>query len=154
MKYEDRGHVLRSFQTYTDGSRVLLITPGTGGTSLNIPEASIMIQIELWWNLNVEKQMRGRFHRQGQQEEVKIFRLISNAKVDNIILKNQENKEHYNEGIMKALICHDSEDIEIPTILERRVLDAEEEEVYRLDLATLREQNHNLAAKRTMTDYL
>jgi hypothetical protein len=55
---------------------------------------------------------------------------------------------------MKALICHDSEDIEIPTVLERRVLDAEEKEVYRLDPATLREQNHNLAAKRTMTDYL
>lgn len=42
----------------------------------------------------------------------------------------------YNETIMKALICHDSEDIEMPTVFAKRELDEEESEIYRLDPAT------------------
>ena len=40
----------------------LLITSGSGGVGLDVYEASIMIQIEAWWNLNWERQVLGRMH--------------------------------------------------------------------------------------------
>lgn len=35
------------------------MTPGTGGTGLNGPQASIMFQMSMWWNRNLELQMAG-----------------------------------------------------------------------------------------------
>ncbi|KFY29873.1 hypothetical protein V494_08412 [Pseudogymnoascus sp. VKM F-4513 (FW-928)] len=148
VPYGDRERVLRSFQDSADTSHILLITPGTGGTGLNIPQVSIMIQIELWWNLNVEKQMRGRFHRHGQDKEVRVYRLKSNANVDRIIAKNQESKGSYNDSIMECLIYYDDDEVVIPPVFEKRELDDEETEPYRLSPADLRALNPGLAAKR------
>ncbi|KFY18051.1 hypothetical protein V492_00176 [Pseudogymnoascus sp. VKM F-4246] len=148
VPYGDRERILRSFQDSADTSHVLLITPGTGGTGLNIPQVSIMIQIELWWNLNVDKQMRGRFHRHGQDKEVKVYRLKSNANVDRIIAKNQEIKGSYNDSIMECLIYYDDDEVVIPPVFEKRELDDEETELYRLSPADLRALNPELAAKR------
>ncbi|KFY32252.1 hypothetical protein V493_00373 [Pseudogymnoascus sp. VKM F-4281 (FW-2241)] len=148
VPYGDRERVLRSFQDSADTSHILLITPGIGGTGLNVPEVSIMIQIELWWNLNTEKQMRGRFHRHRQEKEVKVYRLKSNANVDRIIAKNQEAKGSYNDSIMECLIYYDDDEVVIPAVFEKRELDDEETELYRLTPAELRVLNPKLAAKR------
>ncbi|ELR05088.1 hypothetical protein VC83_00173 [Pseudogymnoascus destructans] len=92
-----------------------------------------MIQIELWWwNVNVEKQMRGRFYRQGQDKEVKVYRLKSNAVVDRIISENQVNKGLYNDTMMGTIVCDDSQEVVIPPVFESRELDEEETELYRL----------------------
>lgn len=38
------------------GSKVMLITSGSGGVGLNIQSASIVVQMEIWWNENCERQ--------------------------------------------------------------------------------------------------
>lgn len=107
-----------------------------------------MVQIELWWNVNIEKQMRGRFYRQGQKEEVKVYRLKSNALVDRIVSENQESKGSYNDTMMGALMYDDATEIAIPPVFKKRELDEEERELYRLTPADLRALHPGLATKR------
>lgn len=53
----------------------LLLTAGAGGVGLNITKASIVIQTEIWWNHNLELQAYCRAYRNGQQEDVLVYRL-------------------------------------------------------------------------------
>lgn len=96
---------------------MLLITPGTGGTGINIIEASVVIQIESWWNHNVEKQLYGRFHRQGQVFRVKVFRLVAtNAMVDKMVMLKQQTKDHHNKKILAHVSLNDTDEVAIPSI--------------------------------------
>jgi len=56
MSIDSREQSLKSFRSSAPGTNVLLMTPGYGGTGLNLPEASLIIQSEIWWNSNVERQ--------------------------------------------------------------------------------------------------
>lgn len=59
------------------------LTAGAGGVGLNISTASIVIQLEVWWNRNAEKQAYFRAHRQGQRKNVKVFQLLArNSSID------------------------------------------------------------------------
>ena len=91
--------------------RPLLITFGSSGVGLDIYEASIMIQIEAWWNLNWERQALGRMHRQGQTREVKYRRLVAeNALADFELLSCQTKKDRVNQRLMRSLARGDRED--------------------------------------------
>ncbi|KFX88499.1 hypothetical protein V490_07589 [Pseudogymnoascus sp. VKM F-3557] len=144
----DRVATLAQFQTGDPDTHVLLITPGTGGTGLNIPEGSILIQLEVLWNLNIERQIYGRFNRQGQTKTVKVFRLVSNAIVDQIILDNQLSKDTQNQVLMGALRLTDTAIAQIPSVFEPRELDEDEVDLYAQDPAELRAKYPTLAAKK------
>lgn len=74
----DKDQKRNAQQRFTDavGPKILLITSGSGGVGLNMQSASIVVQIEIWWNRNCERQADARCYRQGQTKEVKVFRLL------------------------------------------------------------------------------
>lgn len=66
-----------------DPSVPLLMTAGAGAYGLNVTAASIVIQYEIWWNLNVERQAICRVWRQLQELEVLAIQLFaSNSPID------------------------------------------------------------------------
>jgi SNF2 family DNA or RNA helicase len=83
----------------------LLVTAGTGGVGLNLTEASIIIQTEIWWNHNAELQVYARCHRQGQTRQVKVFRLFGeNSAIDLLIWTSQTRKTVINKRLMAPLV--------------------------------------------------
>ena len=94
-----------------NAGRPLLITFSSGGVGLDIYEASIMIQIEAWWNLKWKRQALGRMHRQGQTREVKYRRLVAeNALADSKLLSCHTRNDRVNQRLMKSLARGDRED--------------------------------------------
>lgn len=82
--------------------RPLLTDPG--GEGLTLVSASIMIQTEIWWDGNAEKQAQGRIFRQGQTRVVKMFRIEgSNSDIDREILEVQQRKIRVTEEYMEDL---------------------------------------------------
>ncbi|KAI9745697.1 MAG: hypothetical protein M1818_001231 [Claussenomyces sp. TS43310] len=99
------------------GDIVGLMTPATGGTGLNITEASLLIQIKPWWSMNVEKQAYGRLQGQDQVHRVKVRRLLAtNSGIDAFMLKNQRGKQRDNMWFVDRLTRNDGAMPEIPKV--------------------------------------
>lgn len=56
------------------GQKPLLMTAGAGGVGLNLSAASVVVQLEIWWNRNVELQAYARAFRQRQTRDVTVYR--------------------------------------------------------------------------------
>ena len=111
-----RDRVLQQFKA--EGAlKPLLITAKAGGVALNIQDATIIVQLEIWWNRNTERQAYARAHRQGQENNVKIYRLQArNGRVDAEMLRVQQKKTKVNEELMAPLVRADDEEPKIPQI--------------------------------------
>jgi SNF2 family DNA or RNA helicase len=89
----------------------LLLTSGAGGVGLNLTCASVMIQMEVWWNGNVEKQALFRLWRQRQQKPVLWVQLFAtNSAIDCSVLGTQVKKTSLNSELMEPLIRKADED--------------------------------------------
>jgi len=63
-----------------DNQKPLLITSGAGGLGLKITAASVLVQMEPWFNKNVEMQAWARCVRHGQTRLVKVYKLITTTR--------------------------------------------------------------------------
>lgn len=99
------------------GSRVLLLTADCGGLGIDIVEASLIIQLEVWWNVAKELQLYGRCQRYGQVHQVIIRRLVAkNAKVDCYRKQNQLSKLGPSERLLQDITKMDDEPITLPGV--------------------------------------
>ena len=65
----------------------------TGGLGLNLTSADTVIFYETDWNPAMDLQAQDRCHRIGQTRDVSVFRLISEATIEeNILLKNMQKR--------------------------------------------------------------
>lgn len=95
----------------------LLTTALSGGVGLDIYEASIMIQMEAWWNVNWEHHTIGRLHRHGQTKQVKCRKLMANnALADGNLRDTQNKKDKVNQRILEVLVREDHKAPEIPVV--------------------------------------
>lgn len=80
--------------------------------------ASICIQVEPWWNRNVELQAVGRIHRQGQNLVVKWYRVYgTNSPIDEDVVKTQCTKVEINKELMEPLVRNWDEGPDIRDLL-------------------------------------
>ncbi|HET9449353.1 MAG TPA: DEAD/DEAH box helicase, partial [Aggregicoccus sp.] len=87
----NRGEVTERFQS-PEGPPVMLISLKAGGTGLNLTAADHVFLMDPWWNPAVEAQAADRVHRIGQERPVFVYRLVSQATVEERILGLQEKK--------------------------------------------------------------
>lgn len=73
--------------------RIFLISLKAGGTGLNLTSADTVIHFDPWWNPSVEDQATDRAHRIGQENNVKVIKLIAKDTIEEKILKIQEDKK-------------------------------------------------------------
>jgi SNF2 family DNA or RNA helicase len=117
MSAVDRQIALENFQA-APPSAVMLMTPGAGGAGLNITCASILILCQALWNSNDEDQIKARIHRQGQEREVHIFRLVAaNSPIDWLMINAQERKRSVIREFMGRLQRTDEIPPDIPLIV-------------------------------------
>jgi SNF2 family DNA or RNA helicase len=92
----------------------LLMTAGSGAYGLNVTDASIIIQCEVWWNLSVEWQAICRVWRQNQTREVLAIQLFSHdSGIDMEIANVQIKKADITSELMEPIIRRPGEEPEI-----------------------------------------
>lgn len=74
------------------GHRVFLIQTKTGGAGLNLTKADSVFLLDPWWNPALEEQAIGRSHRIGQQQQVFVWRFITQETIEEKMMKLQERK--------------------------------------------------------------
>lgn len=77
--------------------RVMMISIKAGGTGLNLTAADRVILLDDWWNPAVESQAFARTHRIGQENDVKVYRLVCKDTVEEKILELHKNKMEMSE---------------------------------------------------------
>ncbi|KAJ4751892.1 hypothetical protein LUZ62_086297 [Rhynchospora pubera] len=93
MTAKKRSEVIKEFsRTGPRAPTILLASLKAAGTGINLTAASRVYLMEPWWNPGVEEQAMDRVHRIGQQQEVKVVRLIVRNSIEERILELQEKK--------------------------------------------------------------
>lgn len=95
-----REKAINAFQE-GDGD-LFLISLKAGGTGLNLTAADYVIHLDPWWNPAVEDQASDRAHRIGQQRPVTIYRLITEATIEEKIVKLHAEKRDLADSLLEG----------------------------------------------------
>lgn len=79
-----------------------LISLKAGGTGLNLTGADTVILYDIWWNPAVEEQAMDRAHRIGQEDTVKVIKLLTRGTIEEKIDELQERKRSLIEEIIDS----------------------------------------------------
>jgi SNF2 family DNA or RNA helicase len=93
----DRQAVVERFQT--GQVPVFLISLKAGGVGLNLTAADTVIHYDPWWNPAVEDQATDRAHRIGQDQNVFVYRLLTEQTVEQKVFELQQSKR----GLVESL---------------------------------------------------
>jgi len=94
---KDRQAVVERFQT--GRVPVFLISLKAGGVGLNLTAADTVIHYDPWWNPAVEDQATDRAHRIGQDQNVFVYRLLTEQTVEQKVYELQQTKR----GLVESL---------------------------------------------------
>ncbi|KAG1327714.1 SWI/SNF-related matrix-associated actin-dependent regulator of chromatin subfamily A member 3-like 1 [Cocos nucifera] len=99
MSARKRSEVIKEFGKSGPGApTVLLASLRAAGAGVNLTAASRVYLVEPWWNPALEEQAMDRVHRIGQQQEVRVVRLIVRGSIEERILELQERKKKLASG--------------------------------------------------------
>ncbi|MDZ7750215.1 MAG: DEAD/DEAH box helicase [Gammaproteobacteria bacterium] len=89
-----------AIETFRSGAvNLFLISLKAGGVGLNLTEADTVVHYDPWWNPAVETQATDRAHRIGQHKPVFVYKLITEATVEERILALQDKKRKLADNI-------------------------------------------------------
>jgi superfamily II DNA or RNA helicase len=78
---KNRAAVIDKFKAY-EGACLFFISLKTGGTGLNLAEASYVFILDPWWNPAVENQAIDRCYRIGQKHPVTVYKFITKDSIE------------------------------------------------------------------------
>lgn len=101
-KCEDRGQLLSLFNDPESPYFVFLLSTRAGGLGLNLQAADTVIIFDSDWNPHQDLQAQDRAHRIGQQNEVRVLRLMTVNSVEEKILAAARYKLNVDEKVIQA----------------------------------------------------
>lgn len=117
MTMKKRTEVMREFASTGPGAPdVLLASLKAAGAGINLTAASRVYLVEPWWNPAAEEQAIDRVHRIGQQEEVRVVRLIVRDSIEETILKLQEEKKKLAGGVFGSKAAKEQRQMRVDDI--------------------------------------
>ncbi|KAG0500907.1 hypothetical protein HPP92_000979 [Vanilla planifolia] len=117
MSMKKRTQVIKDFGSNSPNApTVLLASLKAAGAGINLTMASRVYLVEPWWNPAVEEQAMDRVHRIGQQEEVKVVRLIVKDSVEERILELQERKKKLAGGLFGKKAAKEQREMRVEDI--------------------------------------
>jgi ATP-dependent helicase STH1/SNF2 len=101
-KADDRSELLKDFNAPNSPYFCFLLSTRAGGLGLNLQTADTVIIFDSDWNPHQDLQAQDRAHRIGQQNEVRILRLISSNSVEEKILERAQFKLNMDGKVIQA----------------------------------------------------
>ncbi|KAM7249224.1 hypothetical protein ACFE04_019451 [Oxalis oulophora] len=101
-KSEDRGDLLKKFNSPESEYFIFLLSTRAGGLGLNLQAADTVIIFDSDWNPHQDLQAQDRAHRIGQKNEVRVLRLITVNSVEERILAAARYKLNMDEKVIQA----------------------------------------------------
>ena len=99
---------LKTSQDFKDWNNqkipVALIHPASAGHGLNLQAGgATLVWFSLTWSLELYQQTNARLYRQGQQETVQIYHLVTEGTLDEDVLKALERKDKSQDSLLEAV---------------------------------------------------
>ena len=101
-KTEERGEMLRKFNQPDSEYFIFILSTRAGGLGLNLQTADTVIIFDSDWNPHQDLQAQDRAHRIGQENEVRVLRLITVDSVEERILAAARYKLNMDEKVIQA----------------------------------------------------
>lgn len=101
-KSEDRGDLLKKFNSKDSEYFLFLLSTRAGGLGLNLQTADTVIIFDSDWNPHQDLQAQDRAHRIGQRNEVRVLRLMTVNSVEERILAAARYKLNMDEKVIQA----------------------------------------------------
>jgi SWI/SNF-related matrix-associated actin-dependent regulator of chromatin subfamily A member 5 len=83
---------VRAFNAPNSRIPIYLISTRAGGQGINLATADVVVLYDTCWNPQVDLQAQDRAHRIGQKKQVKVFRLIAEATLEERVLTRARQK--------------------------------------------------------------
>ncbi|KAK9484036.1 SNF2 family N-terminal domain-containing protein [Lipomyces starkeyi] len=125
-KSEDRSDLLKKFNAENSPYFAFLLSTRAGGLGLNLQTADTVIIYDTDWNPHQDLQAQDRAHRIGQTKEVRIFRLITEDSVEEMILERAHKKLDIDGKVIQAGKFDNKSTAEEQEAFLRSLLEAEE----------------------------
>ncbi|CAF0803284.1 unnamed protein product [Didymodactylos carnosus] len=101
-KSEERGDLLAKFSHEDSDYFIFLLSTRAGGLGLNLQKADTVVIFDSDWNPHQDLQAQDRAHRIGQQNEVRVLRLMTVNSVEEKILAAARYKLNVDEKVIQA----------------------------------------------------
>ena len=101
-KSDDRGELLKMFNSQESDYFLFLLSTRAGGLGLNLQQADTVIIFDSDWNPHQDLQAQDRAHRIGQKNEVRVLRLMTVNTVEEKILAAARYKLNVDEKVIQA----------------------------------------------------
>ncbi|KAK9462202.1 SNF2 family N-terminal domain-containing protein [Lipomyces oligophaga] len=132
-KAEDRSDLLKLFNAPDSPYFAFLLSTRAGGLGLNLQTADTVIIYDTDWNPHQDLQAQDRAHRIGQTKEVRIFRLITEDSVEEMILERAHQKLDIDGKVIQAGKFDNKSTSEEQEAFLRSLLEAEEAKKHKRD---------------------
>lgn len=101
-KVEDRDARMTLFNTSGSEYSIFLLSTRAGGLGLNLQSADTVIIYDSDWNPMMDLQAQDRAHRIGQEQIVRVYRLVTNTKIEETILTKAAYKKDVDAKVIQA----------------------------------------------------
>ena len=136
-KSEERERRMALFNSPSSQYPIFLLSTRAGGLGLNLQAADTVILFDSDWNPMMDLQAQDRAHRIGQKREVRVYRLVTNTKIEETILTRASMKKKLDGKVIQAGMFNnkatDKERQEKLRIFLKREEESEEEDGSLLD---------------------
>jgi len=101
-KSEERERRMGLFNAPNSEFPIFLLSTRAGGLGLNLQAADTVILFDSDWNPMMDLQAQDRAHRIGQKREVRVYRLVTNTKIEETILTRASVKKKLDGQVIQA----------------------------------------------------
>ena len=99
MKSKERQNAIDRFNDKTKNRNVFLLSTKAGGLGINLTSARVVIIYDSDWNPQNDVQATARAHRIGQNEKVKVYRLLTKGTYEFEMFKRASKKLGLDQAI-------------------------------------------------------
>ena len=142
-KADDRQAMLKLFNAPDSEYFCFLLSTRAGGLGLNLQTADTVVIFDTDWNPHQDLQAQDRAHRIGQKHEVRIYRLITEDSVEEVILQRAHQKLDIDGKVIQAGRFDNKSSSEEQEAFLRRMIEQEKKKAMEHDTDEMNDDEMN-----------
>lgn len=142
-KADDRQAMLKLFNAPDSEYFCFLLSTRAGGLGLNLQTADTVVIFDTDWNPHQDLQAQDRAHRIGQKHEVRIYRLITEDSVEEVILQRAHQKLDIDGKVIQAGRFDNKSSSEEQEAFLRRMIEQEKKKAMEHDTDDMNDEEMN-----------